>query len=293
MAIGTTFINLQTDFGFKRLFGSKKHTHILLRFINALFEGRMVVTDVEFHDKEILPHSTDGKKIIYDIYCTTDTGKHFILEMQQSDTPNFSKRILFYTSQAIVGQGQRGVNYEIQPVYTIIITGFDLRNMSKKLVHEILLKERISNEIYSEDIILMFISLEQVKEEWNKCNTELEKLLYLIKNMHKMDKNSEPYRSKKYADLFDASETSMLAAEDVVAYSQSYEKMVEDQAAIAYAGELSRIEGRKEGRKEGMQEGRRQAAIEVARKLMAMNMDISTIADVTGLDRNVIAGLGN
>lgn len=42
-----------------------------------------------------------------------------------------------------------------------------------------------------------------------------------------------------------------------------------------------------------MQEGRRQAAMEMARKLMAMNMDISTIADVTGLDRNVIAGLGN
>lgn len=295
MTINTTFINLQTDFGFKRLFGSKERSGILLRFINALFEGRMVITQIEFHDKEILPADADGKKIVYDVYCTTDTGHHFILEMQQYDTPNFSKRILFYTAQAIVNQGRRGGNYGIQPVYTVIITGFNLRQLSPRLVNEVILKERDSNEVYSEDMVLSFISLDKVRHKWNDCETELERILFLIKNMHTMDKNSDAYKSKEYAELFDASETSSLVAEEMVAYSQSYARMEEDRAAIAYNAELSRqkgwAEGRAEGIKEGIKEGEYNAAVSIAYSMIAMGLDDTTICKATGLENSVISAL--
>ncbi len=42
----TEFINLQTDFGFKRIFGSEKRKSILIRFLNALFEGEFIIEDV-------------------------------------------------------------------------------------------------------------------------------------------------------------------------------------------------------------------------------------------------------
>ena len=73
------FIRILTDFGFKRMFGSKEHAGLLMRFLNALFEGKMVIKSVEFRDKEVLPFHPNGKKILYDIYCTTDRGEHFIL----------------------------------------------------------------------------------------------------------------------------------------------------------------------------------------------------------------------
>lgn len=201
------------------------------------------------------------------------------------------KRILFYTAQAIVNQGRRGVNYGIQPVYTVIITGFNLRQLSPRLVNEVILKERDSNEVYSEDMVLSFISLDKVRHKWNDCETELERILFLIKNMHTMDKNSDAYKSKEYAELFDASETSSLVAEEMVAYSQSYARMEEDRAAIAYNAELSRQKGWAEGRAEGIKEGEYNAAVSIAYSMIAMGLDDATICKATGLENSVISAL--
>ena len=67
----TTFINIQTDYGFKRIFGTPKNKRILIRFLNALLGDRVSVTDVVYHDKEMLPEDENGKRIIYDVYCTS------------------------------------------------------------------------------------------------------------------------------------------------------------------------------------------------------------------------------
>lgn len=53
-----TFMNLMTDFGFKRLFGTEKFKHILIRFLNILFkEDGIQVGDVIYHDKEVFQTS--------------------------------------------------------------------------------------------------------------------------------------------------------------------------------------------------------------------------------------------
>lgn len=281
------FIDLRTDFGFKRLFGSPERSSILIRFINALFAGRMVVTEVTFHDKEMLPQDPSGKRTIYDVYCTTETGHHFILEMQMNDSVNFPQRVLFYTAKAIVGQGQRGMNYALKPVYTVVFTNFNLKHLSKRLVNEVLLKERTTNEIYSEALRLIFISLPEVKPEWNECDNELEQILYLVKNMHTMDKNSEPYRSGKYSDMFDASECENMACEEVVEYSKSYYKMIDDMAAMEYSKQEARAEGLKEGRAEGLREGRTEGRaegfIEAAQKLLKSGMSREFICETLGM----------
>lgn len=50
MKIDTTFLNLQTDYGFKLLFGTPENKHILIRFLNALLGGWLRVDDVVYHD---------------------------------------------------------------------------------------------------------------------------------------------------------------------------------------------------------------------------------------------------
>lgn len=69
--INTTFINVQTDFGFKHVFGSEKHKYVLIQFLNALFEEKLIVNDVTYHNKEIISSEEKGKRIVYDVYCTT------------------------------------------------------------------------------------------------------------------------------------------------------------------------------------------------------------------------------
>ena len=205
------FIRLMTDFGFKRVFGSKENAGILKRFLNALFEGEMRIETVAFQDKELQPAHADGKKIQYDIYCTTDKGDHFIIEMQQADTENFPERMLFYISKAIVNQGLKGVSYIIAPVYCVVITNFNLTNMSRSLLKDIVLSDRKTHEVYTEKARLIFLSLPELPRKWEKCETELERLLYLIKNMEKLTRNSKPYKSGQYDEIFRASATDILS----------------------------------------------------------------------------------
>lgn len=241
------FIRLLTDFGFKRIFSNQQHSNLLIRFLNALFEGEMVIKEVEFRDKEILPFHAVGKKIYYDVYCTTDRGDHFILEMQQEESENFASRILFYTSSAIVHQGIKGIEYEIDPVYCVVLTDFNLSGMSRSLKKDIILTDRETGETYTDRLRLIFLSLREVPGDWDECDSELLRILYLIKNMEDMTRKSKPYISGEYSDFFEASSTGMLSNEEAVAYSQSYLKELDNQSAIRFAEKRSRAEGHAEG----------------------------------------------
>lgn len=42
------YINPFTDEGFKRVFGQEEHKSLLIAFLNRLFDGEMVVTNVSF-----------------------------------------------------------------------------------------------------------------------------------------------------------------------------------------------------------------------------------------------------
>ncbi|MDE6409282.1 MAG: Rpn family recombination-promoting nuclease/putative transposase [Muribaculaceae bacterium] len=249
------FIRILTDFGFKRVFGSKERSNILRRFLNALFEGEMHIEKVEYRDKELLPEHITGKKIMYDIYCTTETGRHFILEMQQEESENFPDRILFYVSKAVVNQGVRGVEYEIYPVVCIVLVDFHITGMSETLVKDIVPVDRHTGEVYSDKMRMIFISLPEVPEEWDECDTELLRQLYLIKNMENMTRESKPYLTGDYEEMFTASSTGNLSNEEAVAYSQSYLKELDSQSAIRFAERRSLEKGIGIGYDRGMTKG--------------------------------------
>lgn len=99
--------------------------------------------------------------------------------------------------------------------------------------------------------------------------------------------------------LFDASEIDTLCAEDVVAYSNSLQRLYDDRESIRYYGEQQKqagVEaGKKEGIKEGIKEGMRTGLLEgmrqVAQKMKMMGEDLLKIKDITGLSIKEIEAL--
>ena len=89
------YINPFTDWGFKRLFGQEFSKDLLINFLNDLFEGEFQIKDVTFKDKEQLGDTNDLRGCIFDIYCVTDDGKHFIVEMQNRWVPFFVNRFIY------------------------------------------------------------------------------------------------------------------------------------------------------------------------------------------------------
>lgn len=279
----TTFMNLRTDYGFKRMFGTTENKHIIIRLLNAIFDNKITITDIKYHDKEMLPDGELGKRILYDIYCTSDIigytetyfkpdimvaedpfekgtrTHHFILEMQNEYEPPFEDRVVYYTSRPLAAQGNRGWKYALEPVISIVVSNFDFPHMSKKLVRQIGIADLESGELFSDKMRIINLSLAQMKgKDWNDCKSEIERILYLISNMDKLEKNSEAYKGKDYDDFFNAAETSSFVAEEAVAYSQSLERLKFAEDGINFARRSSYEEGKAAGHALGLSVGKAQ-----------------------------------
>ena len=276
------FIRILTDFGFKRVFGSQNRANLLRRFLNALFEGEFQIESIVFRDKELIPLHEEGKKIIYDIYCKTDSGHNFILEMQQEESEYFPDRIIFYMSRAMVDQGLKGGSYELEPVYCIVLTDFNINYMSRLLVHDITLMDRKTHEQYSDKVRLMFISLREVPTQWEKCDTELKRLLYIIKNMENMTKKSKPYVIGDYDEFFTASSVGGLSNEEAVAYSNSYYRELDHQSAVRLATQRAEARGLKLGEERGLKKGMEQTQRDMVNRMHRNGMTASQIAVMLG-----------
>ena len=93
--ISTKYANLAYDIAIKRVFGNK---FILIAFLNTFLirEGEAEIIDLVYREKEIEVPDKEGRRVIFDVYCTTSDGRHIIIEMQRTKQENFLERALYY-----------------------------------------------------------------------------------------------------------------------------------------------------------------------------------------------------
>lgn len=282
-------MNLLSDYGFKRIFGSKERKHLLIRFLNIIFaQDNLIVKDVEYHDKEVLPDDGSGKRIVYDVYCTMNgEDGHVIIEMQRAYHYFFEHRTVYYAAKAIASQGVKGWKYELKPVYSIFLLDFMFGHMARRQFRDVRLIDMESHEQYTDVLRMIFLHLSEVKRDWDECETDCDKILFIIKNMYHMDKESKAYLSGEFYDYFKESEVDNLAKEDFVEYRKSNMRYWEDQAIVDYATRKSLDEGLEEGRvqglEKGLEKGKAQERRSIAKNMKEMGIDINIISQATGL----------
>lgn len=217
-----------------------------------------------------------------------DRKHHFILEMQNYYEELFANRAIHYISTAIAVQLERGKDeYDLEPVYGVMFMSSNFNHMGKRLIHDVRYIEKSSGEIFSDLTRMIFISLPQVKKDWDECDTEVERLIYLVKNMDKLDKESKPYKSGEYSDIFDASERMAMEPDEAYAYEKSYADM------DYFRRNLERVSRRvrKEGREEGIKEGQEKRDKEIAMNMLKSGLNPELISHVTGLSLDKIQNL--
>ncbi len=148
------FINPFTDIGFKRIFGQEISKPLLLDFLNNLLAGEEHIVNLSFLDKEQPALYEDDRSLIYDIYCETDEGKKIIVEMQNKSQPYFKNRSIYYVSEAIARQGERGSgwNYGIDAVYLVAFLNFCPMDFKQKFRTDVVLKDKETNDDFSDKI---------------------------------------------------------------------------------------------------------------------------------------------
>ena len=70
--------------------------------------GERVITDLRYMNNERESEQLEQRKVVYDLYCETETGEHIIVEMQNRWQEFFRDRALFYSAKSIVEQSKTG-----------------------------------------------------------------------------------------------------------------------------------------------------------------------------------------
>ena len=126
---------------------------------------------------------------------------------------------------------------------------------------------------------MIYLQLPLFKKEADECENQVERWIYLLKNMETLNRLPWAAQSAVFKKLESIA--------DVGAMTRA-ERLQYDEALKKYRDTISVFEGvRMEGREEGLKEG----AIANARKMKAYGLTLEMISDITGLTIDEVKGL--
>jgi len=276
-----------TDWSFKRLFGGEPGKEILIEFLNDLFAGEKVITDLVYGPGEHNGPASDKKKVVFDLFCTGNKGEKFIVEMQRGRQDFFRERSVFYTSRVVSDQlpaGMEHFSYDIPEVYLIAILEFRMdKEPSEQYFHNICLMDRDSKEIFYKKLGYKFLELPNFTKEAEDLETDVEKWTYLLKNMSRLDQIPVYLNKRIFQRIFQIAEISNLTPEEQTMYEASLKDKWDYENVLATAMRESELKGELKGKLEGRLEGELKAKLETAREMKAAGLSISQIAQFTKL----------
>lgn len=156
------FLDVKTDYAFKRVFGSENSKPVLISFLNAIldYQGELAIVDLTIVDPYQIPMLKGMKDTYVDVKAILGNGKHVIIEMQVLNVAGFEKRILHNAAKEYATQLLQGENYALlNPVIALTFTDFRLFEDSEDYISRFRLLERERFIEYSDDVELIFVEL--------------------------------------------------------------------------------------------------------------------------------------
>ena len=299
------YINPFTDWGFKRLFGQELSKELLISFLNDLLEDELYVSDVTFRDKEQLAPTKDQRGIIYDVYCETDHGERFIVEMQNRWQPNFIDRSICYACRSVLEQVEKGKRekedaYKFLPVYTICFMNYLPKpDEVRKFRTDIILADKSSGKQVSNKLRFIYLALPLFTKSVEACDSDFDKWIYVLKHMEALTRMPWTAQKKVFEELEKYANSHHLTKKEWEAYENSLWIARDNLACMAAAEREAKEKGHAEGRAEGIAKGRAEGRAEgvanqqvlSARSMLSDGMSVDLVMRYTGLSKAEIEKL--
>ncbi|OPA80855.1 hypothetical protein BVG16_00445 [Paenibacillus selenitireducens] len=270
----------RVDFVFKRIFGSENNKDVLLAFLNRIFTeaGEPPLTEIILMNPYTDKDDPLDKQSIFDVYAKTVEGKLIDIEMQLFNKYDIEKRTLFYWSKRYASQLKEGEKYpQLKKCVTINILNYSF--LLNEEYHNVFhLREDRTGISLVDDIEIHFLELPKLNDAVSPQGGLVNWLLFLkgtdISEWEVLKMN-EP-------ELKKAMDTLQYLSQDSEARRlyEARQKYLHDEASMMEAAKQA-------GLKEGLKEGRQ----EVAKNMLALNLDMATIAKATGLTEQEINAL--
>ncbi|MFD0958355.1 Rpn family recombination-promoting nuclease/putative transposase [Paenibacillus chungangensis] len=271
----------RNDFVFKRIFGSEENKDVLLAFLNRTFaeSGEAPLTEIVLLNPYTDKDAPLDKQSIFDIWAKTVEGKLLNIEMQLFNKYDIEKRTLYYWSKRYSSQLQEGQTYkELKKCVTINILNYSF--IPNDRYHNVFhLREDHTGLELSDDIEVHFMELTKLNDQAIPLEGGLINWLLFLKGA---DKSSWEVLKMNEPTLKKAMDTLEFLSQD-----QEARRLYEERQKYLH-DEASMIEWATE---KGMAKGERKKAIEIAKNMLSLGLDVEIITKASGLSTTEVESL--
>jgi len=275
------YIDPTTDYGFKRIFGEEASKELLIAFLNEIFRGRKTIKDLKYGNTVRVGDTEDLRTVIFDLSCTGENGEEFVVEMQTSSHAHLKKRMLYYLSRLVADQAEKDEdkkwNYDINETYVVVLMdGFSMPGEEKgnAFLHRVSLCNEETGKVFYDGFGMVYIELAKFKKDESELETDLDRWLYVLKNMSDMEALPAYLRKPIFEKLFQIAEYGKLNKEERKMYNISLKRKW-DMAAVM---EELLDKGRREEREKAEAE-----KLSIALNFKKMGIPLENISHGTGL----------
>ena len=263
-------------------------------------------------DSALYPFSIGGKQSILDLNIQLNTGEKVDVEMQATNQPHFSKRVVFYWARLhAMGLNMSEDYAQLHPTYSLVFTTFPVlaEEKERQLINAFSIRsDRHPHSLLNSQLQMMFIDLGCFKKDIRQELDKKDQWCYFIKNAGRLSRDQLKLLSTKGEDmakavgLFDNVSARDLEWLRKRTEERAHWDKISMQAEARRKGHAQgKAEGHAEGKAEGHAEGHAEGmekGMEKERRVVALNMlkkqaDMAFISEVTGLSVEEINKLKN
>jgi len=271
MALG---IDPKNDYAFKCVFGSERHSRVLIHMLNAVLKPspERRVQSVDIVNPMTEPVILDEKLSILDIRARDQSGRQFNVEMQMAAHPGLRGQFLYYWARLYGGQLQSGEEYEtLEPVISICFLDGLLFPETDRFHLPFRIWEPQTRLTFTDHLAIHLFQLPNFTKGSKQLSDPLDLWLYFLNNGESLDPDNlpEPLRISEVEEAMsvlkgltqeeierERYEARERARRDALSWRKALERREAEvdkaQAEAAQALAKGLAKGRDEGRTEGL-----------------------------------------
>jgi len=155
------------------------------------------------------------------------------------------------------------------------------KNQMDKFRYDVKLSDIETKQVFYDKLTFIYLEMPKFNKKAEELETRFEKWLFILKNLHKLDRIPAELKENIFLKLFETAEISKFSQQEYQDYEDSLKYYRDIKNSLDTAKEEGEIKGRIEGK------------IEIAMQMLKKGIEISLISELTGLTEQEIRNLKN
>ncbi len=268
------YLDPRNDLTFRKVFG--RHPHLLRSFLNAMLPlpGGSFIESLEYLPADMVPEIPLMNYSIVNVRCKDNTGRQFIVGIQQHWTTSFMLRMQFNDPKVYVNPFDNITNYKtLQPVYALNLVYDTFQSDKKEYYHHYQIVNVADTQQQIEGLEFVFVELPKFRAQ-NIAEKKLQVLW--LRFMTEIDENTleipeDLLNSAEISEAIENLQVSAFNKNELASYDKYWDSVRTEKSVTS--------DYYQKGEEKGLKEG----VLTVAMNAKKMGIAPADIAKMTGL----------